>query len=132
MVVLVAMSTPRARIRFATVGGSGTDSTEHPQTAKQHPREEPAQAEETLTLRTKCVCGHTRKCHRGLHMEVCGACLECGCEQFTWARETPDSNDPDEQTTAQIRAALDQVKILQEIVARLRAQLSNDASNRRK
>jgi hypothetical protein len=60
-------------------------------------------------------------------MEVCGACLECGCEQFAWAREAPDSKDTDEQTTAQIRAALDQVKILREIVARLRAQLSNDA-----
>ncbi len=96
---------------------------------EQHPREEPTQAEETLTLSMTCTCGHTRRDHRGLRMEVCGDCLECDCEEFTRARAAPDSDDADEQAM-KIRAALDQVKRLHEIVARLRAQLSNEPLNR--
>ena len=61
-------------------------------------------------------------------MEVTGPCLECGCEEFRRARAAPESH---EQMMEKIRAALDQVERLQEIVARLRAQLSDGALNRR-
>jgi hypothetical protein len=84
--------------------------------------QEAAPAQDGLTLGTMCACGHTRRYHRGLRIEVTGPCLECGCDQFSRGGTFEDS---DEDLTARIRAGLDQVERLKEIVARLRGQLSD-------
>lgn len=89
--------------------------------------EELADAQEALTLNTMCACGHTRRDHTGLRMEVNGRCLECGCEVFRRASEAPG---PYEQMTERIRAALDQVERLQETVAGPRAQVSDEGLGR--
>jgi hypothetical protein len=73
---------------------------------------------DAFTLSTMCACGHPRRCHRGLRMEVSGPCLDCGCEEFAPARETHQSH---EQLMERVRAGLDQVKRLQRIVAGLRS-----------
>ncbi len=83
--------------------------------------EEAAPAHDGLTLGTMCACGHTRRYHRGLRMEVTGPCLECGCDEFTSGGVSGSS---DEELMARIRAGLEQVARLQRIVARLRRQLS--------
>jgi hypothetical protein len=81
-----------------------------------------------LTLGTICECGHTRKYHRGLRMEVKGCCLECDCEEFMRAPAAPDSSA---QMTENIRAALVQVERLRQSVASLRVQLSDQPLNGR-
>jgi hypothetical protein len=75
-------------------------------------------AQEALTLSTMCACGHTRRDHRGLRIEVTGRCWECDCEEFRRASETPESR---EQMMERIRAALARVERLQETVVGLRA-----------
>jgi hypothetical protein len=82
------------------------------------PHDASPKGEDALTLSTMCCCGHPRKEHRGLRMEVAGPCLECGCDAFARAGLKPE---PSEQTM--INARLDQVERLQRIVARLRGQL---------
>jgi hypothetical protein len=72
---------------------------------------------ETLTLAAACVCGHTRRDHRGLRIESAGACLECDCHEFRWARDAQESHVEMIDT---IRAALERVERVQEIVAGLR------------
>jgi hypothetical protein len=83
--------------------------------------QEPAPPQDVLTLGTMCACGHTRRYHRGLRIEVTGPCLECACDRFSRAGALEDS---EEYLTVRIRAGLDQVKHLKEIVSRLRGQLS--------
>ena len=75
------------------------------------PAEEPppeALSAERFTLTTMCPCGHTRKDHMGLRMEVKGRCLECDCEEFTRACETWGH----EQMMERIQAALARVERL--------------------
>ena len=69
---------------------------------------------ESLTLGTMCACGHTRKDHRGLRMEVCGPCLECDCEEFRQTGELLES-----EMLKRLRAAVSRVERLEEIVADL-------------
>jgi hypothetical protein len=85
------------------------------------PAEEAPQPHEMLTLSTRCACGHKRKDHRGLRIEVKGPCRECACEEFRQSRAAPESHEEMMET---IRAALDQVERLQAVVASLRAQLT--------
>ena len=87
---------------------------------------EEAQASDHVTLETSCTCGHTRKYHQGLRIEAEGRCLQCGCEQFTRAREARDSS---ELRMDRIRIGLDQVERVREIVASLRSQLSDEGRN---
>jgi hypothetical protein len=75
-------------------------------------------AQEALIVSTMCACGHTRKDHMGLQMEVKGRCLGCDCEEFRRASETPESH---EQMMERVRAALARVERLQEAVVGLRA-----------
>jgi predicted nucleic acid-binding Zn-ribbon protein len=70
-----------------------------------------------------CACGHVRKHHRGLRIEVTGACLKCGCEEF---RRTSTPPDPRGEMMENIRAGLEQVARLQAIVADLRTRLGDD------
>jgi hypothetical protein len=71
---------------------------------------------EMLTLAAPCVCRHTRRDHRGLRIESAGACLECDCHEFRWARQAQESHVEVIET---VRAALERVERLQEIVAGL-------------
>jgi len=87
-------------------------------------REQGAQTEPALTLATMCACGHTRRDHRGLRIDLTGSCLECDCEQFT---RDDASSGSSEQTMRRIRAALDRVERLQQAAARLHAQASEAA-----
>jgi hypothetical protein len=103
----------------------GTEEAEEPSAAEQLVPEETAQVPATLTLSTLCVCGHQRRDHRGLRMEARGRCLECGCEEFT-AQESP------EQIMENIGAALDQVRSLRTIVARLQRQLPDEPNHSRR
>jgi len=75
-------------------------------------------AQEALILSTMCACGHTRRDHTGLQMDVKGRCLECDCEEFRRASETPESH---EQMMERVRAALARVERLQEAAVGLRA-----------
>jgi hypothetical protein len=76
----------------------------------------PAQKERTLD--TMCACGHTRRDHTGLRMDVDGRCLECDCGEFREASETPESHG---EMMQRMRAAIGQVERMQEICDRLRA-----------
>ncbi|HSZ04432.1 MAG TPA: hypothetical protein VK778_04425 [Solirubrobacteraceae bacterium] len=78
---------------------------------------------DALTLATACVCGHTRRDHRGLRIERAGACLECDCHEFRRARQTQESHVEMIET---VRAALERVERLQEIVAGLRPHLDGE------
>jgi hypothetical protein len=78
-----------------------------------------------LTLATRCACGHARRDHRGLRMEVAGPCLECGCEEF---RRAPDSPESDEQVMRRVRAGIERVERLQQMVAQLRARSNDEPS----
>ena len=40
-----------------------------------------------------CLCGHERRDHRGLRIEVRGPCLECSCDKFTPACAAPESHE---------------------------------------
>jgi hypothetical protein len=108
----------------SVMAGPGAEPVERPTGGKQLAREGAAQAHDPLTLDTMCACGHTRKYHRGLRMEAIGPCLECGCEKFR--RVASPSHD---QLVQRVRAALDRVEHMHEIVASLRAELSHEAHN---
>ena len=82
---------------------------------------------EMLTLAVECVCGHTRRDHRGLRIESAGACLECDCHEFRWASQAQESHVEMVET---IRAALERVERLQEIVAGLRPHLDGELLER--
>lgn len=89
-------------------------------------REQAAPAHEGLTLSTMCACGHTRKAHCGLRMELKGRCLECDCGEFARA---PVVSESPEQVMEQIRARLDEVDRLRESVAGLCAELNHETGN---
>lgn len=76
----------------------------------------PGQRERTLD--TMRGCGHTRRDHTGLRMDVDGRCLECDCAEFREASETPEVR---REMMQRIRAAIAQVERMQEICGRLRA-----------
>ena len=81
-------------------------------------------AEEVFTLSTMCACGHPRQTHRGLRMEVAGPCLECGCDEFGPVDRAPRSQPRSQaQMIQEIRARIDQVERLKEIVLMLHAHL---------
>ncbi|MCW2970042.1 MAG: hypothetical protein JWO23_1169 [Solirubrobacterales bacterium] len=88
--------------------------------------EQAALAHEALTLSTACACGHTRKDHCGLRIEVNGRCLQCDCGEFARA---PVVSESPEQVMEQIRARLDEVDRLRESVAGLCAELSHETGN---
>ncbi|MEA2314384.1 MAG: hypothetical protein QOI03_1076 [Solirubrobacteraceae bacterium] len=103
----------------------GAGLAEAPPAAEQLIAEETAQLPAALTLSTMCVCGHERRDHCGLRMDARGRCLECDCEEFT-AQESP------EQIVENIHAALDQVRSLRTIVARLQIQLPDRPNHSRR
>lgn len=72
--------------------------------------------QDALTLSTMCACGHVRKDHRGMRIEVRGPCLECDCGEFR----------PVSETLERLRALLARVERLQETTARLRGQMNVD------
>lgn len=61
-----------------------------------------ANGHDVITLDSSCACGHTRRAHRGLHMDAKGPCLDCECQEFghAWTGET------DEETIARINTAI--------------------------
>lgn len=73
----------------------------------------------SLTLSTLCTCGHPRKDHRGLRMDVRGACLTCECDEFDMVSDTLE----------RLRAALAQAERLQETAALLRARMLREQSS---
>jgi hypothetical protein len=70
-----------------------------------------------IALNLSCLCGHSRRDHRGLRLEISGACLECSCEAF---EPTHGAMESDEQLRERVHAALDRVRLMEEIVATLR------------
>ncbi len=74
--------------------------------------EEGNPGEDRLTLSTMCACGHIRRDHRGLRMDLCGGCWECDCDEFR----------PVSEPLQRIQALLARVERLQESVAGLRSQ----------
>jgi hypothetical protein len=82
------------------------------------PRNENLPAQNERTLDTMCTCGHTRRDHTGMRMDVDGRCLECDCAEFREASETPELHG---EMMQRMRAAIAQVDRMQEICGRLRA-----------
>jgi len=103
-------------------GGPGAGPVEQARAQERLVREQAVGSADPLTLATMCECGHTRKDHRGLRMEATGPCLECDCEEFRRARARSRSH---EQMSNEIHDALDQLHSAREILAGLRALLSN-------
>jgi hypothetical protein len=109
----------------ASVGGPITGlAGGEPQAQNGNGPEQGAHTGQALTLTTMCACGHTRRDHRGLRIDLTGSCLECDCEEF--ARDGT-SSESDEQMMRRIRAALERVERLQQAAARLHAQASEAA-----
>jgi len=75
-------------------------------------------AQEGRTLDTMCACGHTRRDHTGLRMEVDGHCLECECRTFSPAGERQNAS---EEMIERMRAAIARVERIQELAEGLRA-----------
>jgi hypothetical protein len=71
-----------------------------------------------IALNLLCLCGHTRRDHYGLRMEISGKCLECGCQGFAPGGGAAES---DEQVRKRVRAALERARHLEEVIARLPA-----------
>jgi len=59
-----------------------------------------------ITLDSSCACGHTRRAHRGLRMDVKGPCLDCECQEFG----QPGTGKTDEETIARINTAIEHVE----------------------
>jgi hypothetical protein len=74
-------------------------------------------AQEARTLDTMCACGHARRDHTGLRIEVDGRCLACGCRAFTPASERQNAT---EEMIERMRAAIAQVERIQELAEGLR------------
>ncbi len=109
----------------ASVGDPTTDLADVQASAQNgNGREQGADTGRALTLATMCTCGHTRRDHRGLRIDLTGSCLECDCEEF--ARDDA-SSESSEQTMRRIQTALERVERLQQAVARLHAQASEAA-----
>jgi hypothetical protein len=88
---------------------------------------EAAQPGHSLELSAICACGHARRDHRGLRIEVTGPCLECACEAF---RPAHDAAPTSEQIIQRVRAGIDRVERLQESVGALSAQVSEETLDR--
>ena len=71
-----------------------------------------------IALNLLCVCGHTRRDHYGLRMEISARCVECGCEGFAPGHGATES---DEQLRERVHAALERARHLEEAIARLPA-----------
>jgi hypothetical protein len=87
-----------------------TGLAEGPPADERSAREEDTLDQGALTLSTMCACGHVRRDHRGMRMEVCGPCVECDCDEFR----------PVSETLHRLRALLAQVERLQETAAGFR------------
>jgi len=74
-------------------------------------------APEPRTLDTMCSCGHTRRDHTGLRIEIDGRCLECGCRAFTAAGEDQNAS---EEMIERMQAAIARVERIQELAEGLR------------
>src|ERR1700682_5868093 len=81
-------------------------------------RQEDVPAQNERTLDTMCACGHTRRGHTGMRMDVNGRCLECDCAEFRDASDTPEWHG---EMMQRMRAAIAQVERMQEICGRLLA-----------
>ena len=86
-------------------------------------------AQEGRTLDTMCACGHTRRDHTGLRMEVDGHCLECGCRAFSPASERQNAS---EEMMERMRAAIARVERIQELAEGLRAGQYPERGGRRR
>jgi hypothetical protein len=92
-------------------------------------RQRAVAATQQRTLDTMCACGHTRRDHTGLRIEVDGRCLECGCQAFTPARETDNGS---EEMIERMQAAIAQVDRIRELAEGLHvAQNRADGARRR-
>jgi hypothetical protein len=76
------------------------------------------EGDSSVTLDTRCSCGHQRRDHRGLRLEVRGPCLRCSCEEFGRGSAVPDA---DAAVLRRIQAGLEQIERLNEVVSKLRA-----------
>ncbi len=92
-----------------------------------HAGGETAQPADPLALSAMCACGHARRDHRGLRIEVTGPCLECVCEAFRPAHDAPATS---EQIIQRVRAGIDRVERLQETVGALSALVSEEMLDR--
>ena len=79
-------------------------------------RTENLPALEACSLDTMCGCGHTRRDHTGLRIDVDGRCLECDCAEFRAASGTPELHG---EMLQRMRAVIAQVERMQEICDRL-------------
>jgi hypothetical protein len=83
-------------------GGHGSDPTH-----ERSVRNGDAGATLARDLDTACACGHTRRDHTGLRMEVNGRCLRCECEQFEPAGHAPG---PEVEIVERMQAAIARVE----------------------
>src|ERR1700756_5137223 len=74
-------------------------------------RQEEVAVPEPRTLDTMCSCGHTRRDHTGLRIEIDGRCLECGCQAFTAAGESQNASA---EMIERMQAAIARVERIQE------------------
>jgi hypothetical protein len=86
-------------------------------------------AQKGRTLDTICACGHTRRDHTGLRMEVDGRCLECGCGAFTVAGERQDAS---EEMIARMQAAIARVERIRDLAEGLRVAQQPAGGRRRR
>ena len=93
-----------------------TDLTDDPSVDENCAEDTPRQ--DGLTLSTMCACGHVRKDHRGLRMDVCGGCWDCECDEFR----------PVKEPLERVRALLARVERLQESAAGLRSRVNTNGT----
>ena len=94
--------------------GQPTGLAEDPPVDGRPAPEEESTGRDAFTLSTMCHCGHMRKDHRGMRMDICGACWECDCDEF----------GPVSGPLEKVRALLVRVERLQDSAARLRGQMN--------
>ena len=92
------------------------------------PGEKELSAQEARTLDTPCACGHTRRDHTGLRLSVNGSCLECECAEF---KQLSAATRSDDQIVRRLRASIDQVDRMQQLVLALRAAEQDPSHNGR-
>jgi hypothetical protein len=81
---------------------------------------------EVRSLDTPCACGHTRRDHTGLRMEVDGRCRECDCDKFTEV----NAARPDDELLQRMRAMVARVERMQRLAIGLRADWSPAGNGR--
>ena len=74
-------------------------------------------AREIRSLDTPCACGHTRRDHTGMRMEVDGRCRECDCDKFTEV----NAAQADDELLQRMRAMVARVERMQRLAIGLRA-----------